>query len=535
MTVSPSAKPFTSLTKAAILFVWALSILNTKAEIPQPHEVLILANKNVPESIKLAKYYAVQRAIPSENILELDVPNKETISRDTYDADIRDPLRHHLRDNRLWTLRAVGGKMRAPTRNKIRLIVTTFGMPYRISQKNPPAPAGEERPKVQPGMVNHAAVDSELACAAIHELPIDGPTRNPYHKANTSFKNHPESTPFFLVGRIDGPNYKTAKRLIDDAIATEKQGLWGFCYLDKSLKSGAYKQGDNWLDHIEKANWERGIPSITDANRQTYLNHYPMRDVALYYGWYTTHVNGPFKDPEFQFKRGAVAIHLHSFSAAKFRDPNTHWVGPLLARGAAATVGNVFEPYLATTHHFDILQQALLDGHCFAEACAMALPILSWQNMSVGDPLYRPFLRIDASGVVKDEDKAFRAINLAFRAWQGDDEKIKQKLTTAAIKSNDARYYETLGLWSQYLGLNNEALSYYQFADKKYSFNSDKVRIALHNANLFRKQKNKKAALIVLRDALIGREKHTSGIPLKSMIDILDPPPPPPATPREDS
>lgn len=536
MTVSSLPNKILSYLQFTLWLIVATISLSSSASarIPTPDEVLILCNSKVPESVKLANYYASQRNIPQKNILKLDVPNKPIISRNEYTSTIQDPLRKHFNDHYLWSLQSVGKGIKVPNRNKIRLIVTTLGLPYGISNFNPPPEKGKEAEKKPRGATNSAALDSELACVGIHGLPIDGPSRNPYHKAKVPFTEHQKSIPYFLVGRIDGPSFQTAKRLIDDAIATEQQGLWGFCYLDKSLKSGAYKQGDDWLEEIESANWKLGIPTVMDGNRQTYLSNYPMRDTAMYYGWYTTHVNGPFKNPDFKFKRGAIAIHLHSFSASKLRNPDTHWVGPLLERGAAATVGNVFEPYLATTHHFDLLHQGLLDGRCFAEACAMALPILSWQNLSIGDPLYRPFACIDASGVVEDEDKPFRAMSLAFRAWKGDNERIEQKLTTAAIKTSDARYYETLGLWNQYQSQANEALGYYQFADKKFSYNSDKVRIALHSANLYRKEKKNAAALQILRDAYIGREKHSSGVTLKSMIDILDPPPPPPATPRKE-
>ena len=49
---------------------------------------------------------------------------------------------------------------------------------------------------------------------------------------------------------------------------------------------------------------------------------------------------------DFRFCPGAVAVHIHSFSAATLRDPLADWAGPLLWRGAAATLGNVYEPYL---------------------------------------------------------------------------------------------------------------------------------------------------------------------------------------------
>ena len=54
-----------------------------------------------------------------------------------------------------------------------------------------------------------------------------------------------------------------------------------------------------------------------------------MSDCALYYGWYADGVVGPFAQPSFRFMPGAVAVHIHSFSASTLRDPNANWVAPL--------------------------------------------------------------------------------------------------------------------------------------------------------------------------------------------------------------
>jgi|TARA_B110000438_G_scaffold231643_2_gene227054 hypothetical protein len=54
-------------------------------------------------------------------------------------------------------------------------------------------------------------------------------------------------------------------------------------------------------------------------------------------------------------------------------------------------VGNVYEPYLTATHHFDIIFKALLIGYNFGDATHVALPYLSWQAAAFGDPLYQPF------------------------------------------------------------------------------------------------------------------------------------------------
>ncbi len=79
----------------------------------------------------------------------------------------------------------------------------------------------------------------------------------------------------------------------------------------------------------------------------------------------TDSINGPFADPAFRFRNGAVAVHIHSFSAATLRSPTSGWSGPLLERGAAATVGNVYEPYLTLTANLDVLQDRLMSGFTF--------------------------------------------------------------------------------------------------------------------------------------------------------------------------
>ena len=114
---------------------------------------------------------------------------------------------------------------------------------------------------------------------------------------------------------------------------------------------------------------------------------------ALYAGWYTSNVNGPFTLPGFRFAPGAVALHIHSYSAQTLHSESQSWCGPLLARGAAATVGAVFEPYLQFMHHPNLLFKGLAQGMTLGEAAYYSLPSLSWQNVLVGDPLYRPFQR----------------------------------------------------------------------------------------------------------------------------------------------
>jgi hypothetical protein len=95
--------------------------------------------------------------------------------------------------------------------------------------------------------------------------------------------------------------------------------------------------------------------------------------------------------PGYQFPPGAIALHIHSFSAGTLRSPHIGWSAPLIARGVTATVGNVFEPYLTLTHHPEMLLRALARGATLGEAAYYSLSALSWQAILIGDPLYRPF------------------------------------------------------------------------------------------------------------------------------------------------
>jgi hypothetical protein len=84
-----------------------------------------------------------------------------------------------------------------------------------------------------------------------------------------------------------------------------------------------------------------------------------------------------------KFVPGAIAAHIHSYSASTLRDKNSGWAGPLVSRGAAATVGNAYEPYLELTAHLDILNDRLLHGFTFAESVFMSSRGLSWMGVAV--------------------------------------------------------------------------------------------------------------------------------------------------------
>lgn len=494
---------------------------------PEPASVAILYNSSSADSKALAEFYAGARNIPATHLVGLELPEEEEIDRRTFNTTLRDRLIREY-DRREWWVRGLdaAGNL-VPKESKIRVLVCMRGVPSRIA-KQPGAPALKpgEPPFVHS---DEASVDSELALLGVEGLPLAGPLKNPYFKSEKSFAD--AGLPMTLVGRIDAPTREICERMIRDAIETEKTGLWGMSVIDVAQKFSNMPEGDAALENIVKAHRGFGIPVIADRFPDTFPTNYPLRDVAIYFGWYDFNVSGPFLNPAFRFKKGAVAVHLHSFSAAQLRDPAKNWSAPLLARGAAATLGNVYEPYLQMTHHFDIFQTRLLAGHSLVEAAYMSLPVLSWQNVVLGDPLYRPFLHLDGTGEKAPPDRDYRALRLAHLRWKEDPAQLDQQLRDAADRLKSGTLLEATGLMKREAGDGTAAAADFRKAKLYFTEKPDRLRMDLHIAAIERAADRKKEAIQLLRGArtLYGDIPESAAI--AAWLTILDPPPPPPAAP----
>ncbi len=95
----------------------------------QPNQVVILANAKSPESLAVASYYAAQRGVPAGHIVRLELPFRDSLTRQEYEELVVAPLR-----------RALEAKQLAST---TKVIVTTYGMPLRIEA--PRLSADEQR------------------------------------------------------------------------------------------------------------------------------------------------------------------------------------------------------------------------------------------------------------------------------------------------------------------------------------------------------------------------------------------------------
>ena len=491
--------------------------------------VVVLYNSKQAGSKSLAQHYAKARSIPGKNLVGLPMPASEEISRQQFEQQIRDPLRR-IFDTREWWERQNGANgLRQPVSIDRRILVTMRGVPSKIARTPETIPSNQlkKRPFTPNPRGDEASVDSELCLLGIEGYDIAGQVTNPYFGRNIAIMNLPKAN-FLMVGRIDGPSAEICRGMIDDARAVEESGLWGMTYLDLARKGKGYEVGDLWLEKIAVMNRKVGLSTVIDRHPDTYVTNYPMNDAALYFGWYSHHRNGPLLNKDFQFKRGAVAIHLHSYSAFELRNPDRRWCGPILAHGATATVGNVYEPFLALTHHLDVLHHRLLQGYTIGEASLMALPALSWQAVLLGDPLYRPFQTDLTVDLNERADRDYKALRHAQNQWGDDPGKLVPKLRTFANKANSGTVFEALGLLARENQEEEQAAAFFVAARDKFQNRSDRLRQDLHIMDVYRTAGNKETAILLLRKM----KKDYSGLPetkaVVALLNILDPPSPPP-------
>jgi len=392
-THSPPAVRFTWTTLVSLV-VWAAPSPATPAADDPAARVVILANSRQAESVQLAQFYAAQRGVPEANVVALPMPEDESITWRRFIDQVWQPVQDELY-RRGWIEGLAGdlldGYTRrrcAPTGHRISYLVVCRGVPLRIYNDPILLEAAPARKVPEAFNKNEAAVDSELSLLATPGAEITGWVANPLFGREGS--PNLEGEQVVKVSRLDGPTWESARQLVVSALAAERQGLKGRYYVDEG---GRDKEGDAWLEGAAAELRRLGFEGETETSALTFAPTAPFDAPLFYFGWYERDLNGPFSREGFTFPAGAVAVHIHSFSAQTLRSVTTGWCGPFVARGVTATVGNVFEPFLDYTHRPDLLMRALGQGSRFGDAVYYALPVLSWQGVAIGDPLYRPFKR----------------------------------------------------------------------------------------------------------------------------------------------
>ena len=380
----------------------------------EPDEILVIANKDIEESMGLARYYCAQRGVPDKNILALPLGAnlKDTISRNNYEKQLVEPIR-----KKFFTERLMG---------EIKCLLTIYGVPIKVGGRgvledqkgklNELNRLAEQEKQIlerlkQAGLTDsaehkqinrrlaqlqvtidringretHASVDSELSLVLFDSYDL-------YRWLPNMLKDEvrSRSSVTLMVSRLDGPDYDIIKGLVDKAITAEKKGLKGIAYIDsRGITSrdmyGHYDLSLRNLAAFTKSETE--IPVIEERAAKLFAPG-TCPQTAIYCGWYSL---SKYVDA-FDFVDGAIGYHIASFEAASLRDPNSsQWCPSMLTDGITATLGPVAEPYLHTFPEPRAFFPKLYEGNCLVEAYYRTKPVNSWQMLLIGDPLYRPF------------------------------------------------------------------------------------------------------------------------------------------------
>ncbi|MCK9293822.1 MAG: TIGR03790 family protein [Desulfobulbaceae bacterium] len=394
-------------------------------------EIAVVANKQQPDSLSLARFYMDQRRIPAANLITIDIDPAEDCRRSDYDNLIAKPVYDFLN--------------KEGRQGKVRCLVTMYGVPLKIST---PALSDqgsetiaqltkkieeitlslangkdESVPDILRGKISdikkqinyytkvndmRAAVDSELTLV-LQTHPLAHWLPNPYYRDQQG-----EFLPFgqkevLMVSRLDASSPELVRRMITDTLAAEKEGLHGEAFFDARWPDPGLKQVDSygWYD--------RAIHRAADVVRQSgrmdkvivdeqsaLFQPGVRRDAALYCGWYSL---AKYIDA-FTWQQGAVGYHIASSECSTLKKEGSQvWCKRMLEKGVAATIGPVGEPYVNAFPPPDLFFAFLMGGKNLVESYFFSLPHLSWKMVLIGDPLYTPFAAAPESHGTAAKDK----------------------------------------------------------------------------------------------------------------------------------
>jgi uncharacterized protein (TIGR03790 family) len=405
-----------------------------------PADVFLLVNKNVPASQEVADHYCGKRGVPKDNVIVLDLPAGEDISRADYNAKFKAPLREALKDRK----------------DKVKVLLSTYGVPLRVGGQAPgdedkqalaalqpeiaalqrriatgtdEAACLEQQSKTAPELVpaaavkerrdrleaardrlkglenrrrfhswaeSEACVDSELSLLWWDDYELRRFLPN-WLNWQVPEKARQDRPPMVMTCRLDGPSVAIVKGLVDQALEVEKTGLQGKVYVD-ARKIGYDPRQDPGYGYggYDESLREMACLLGCEAGLDVTLDDEPglfapasCPECALYCGWYSLANYVPCC----KFVRGAVAYHIASSEAVSLRNPNTKlWCKCLLEDGVAATLGPVAEPYTIGFPKPAEFFGFLATGEYTLVECYHRTALLtSWMTVLVGDPLYNPF------------------------------------------------------------------------------------------------------------------------------------------------
>ncbi len=335
----------------------------------------LVVNQNSALSRRLGDFYASWHGLQPKQICRVTASEEEIVSREVYEREIAGPLGECLQRNK--------------TVESTYYIVMTQGLAIRISATK----------KAEPLRTDGASVDSELAMlyGKLHgaKIPIEGPLDNPFFKRKDEPFSHP-AIPLYLVTRLAGYSFEDAKKAVERCRGAKNIGK---VVLD--LKADNDAEGNDWLLNTAILLPENRVILERSAAIVEWA-----KNVIGYASWGSNDRNRKSRKSGMEWLPGAIAAEYVSTNARTMKMPPTTWtlgewskpetffagapqsmILDYVWEGVSGISGYVDEPYLRFTVHPDALFPPYLSGRNLAESFYLALPVLSWQSLIVGDPL----------------------------------------------------------------------------------------------------------------------------------------------------
>lgn len=221
---------------------------------PLNERVLVVYNKNIPESLDVANYYAMRRAIPSANVLGIEPSSDTEISWTEFLNKVKGPIQT---------------KLTALDKRNILYVVFSYRTPYRVPDVPSPGVnfgCSVSEPRCRYGTALDQFVADIWDQTQPWVLATELQSGNAYYAPSQSKSN--QYRPFisladfrgqntsltYSVWRLDGPTAAIAKGLVDKAIQAETSptGLSGIAYFDKNTGNTPLLPDTSGL---EAANW----------------------------------------------------------------------------------------------------------------------------------------------------------------------------------------------------------------------------------------------------------------------------------------
>ncbi|MBI1849867.1 MAG: TIGR03790 family protein [Planctomycetes bacterium] len=360
-----------------------------------PENVVVVVNDSSPISTAIGDYYRAVRSIPAQNVCHLvaGTTTSESISRATFDADVRDPIADFLVSSGL--------------RDSTRYLVLTKGVPLRVWSE---ISGGTQ--------ADGACVDSELTLLFTGRLGDAGQpgwAGNPYFGSEKSFDRFIEdgggAALKYLVCRLDGYAANVdpvtgvpqdIKGLIDRGSLPAESGTF---LLDtdssKGEGSSGYGAGNLWMRDAESALLADGESVVREATTTFASNASAILGYASwgsndcctagppYYGEVPAGSGHVYPGT---FAVGCLTTDYVSTSGRTFADGAGYGqslIADLVRLGATGCNGHVDEPFLDAVSHPQYLLPRFAMGYQAAESFYSSIPFLSWMNVVVVDPLAR--------------------------------------------------------------------------------------------------------------------------------------------------